>query len=346
MKDNWEWLSLRWFDPEVLRSFSWQEPWIIYLIYALPFMFFFRWLIWYRLSKKLDIALPEAYYKKDYTVWLRHIPTGFFMLFLVLLLVAAARPQLTNERVEQWTEGIDIILLIDISESMLYEDFKPNRLEVAKALSMDFVENRPNDRIGIVIFSGEAYSLAPLTGDKQLILNYLDELSTKMITVPGTAIGSGLAVAINRMRESKSNSKVVILLGDGDNNAGNVDPITAANLAKTFDIKVHSVAIGTDGQVPFGKDIFGRTRYLENTFDETTLREIAQITKGEFYQAANEAEFKDIFQKLDELEKTEVFENRYKDTKDYYRVYLYWALCFFGLWMLSKSSFMNNFMED
>ena len=212
----------------------------------------------------MPIALPKEQVKWTPTVLLRHLPNILIALVFALLLVALARPQKTNEKVEQWTEGIDIMLVIDISESMQIEDFKPNRLEAAKDVAQQFIDGRFQDRIGIVIFSGDAYSLSPLTTDYNLLKAYLRDIDFSMIENRGTAIGSALAVGTNRMRESEAESKVLILLSDGDNTAGNIDPITAAELANAYNIKLYTIAVGKEGRVPFGKDFFGQPKYIEN----------------------------------------------------------------------------------
>lgn len=247
---------------------------------------------------------------------------------------------------EQWTEGIDIMLSIDISESMRLEDFRPNRLEKVKEVAMDFVNGRFQDRIGLVVFSGDAFSRSPLTTDYDLLRTYIEDITFELIQNPGTAIGSALAVATNRMKDSDSKSKVMILLSDGESNAGNLDPITAAELANAYGIKIYTIAIGKEGRVPYGVDFFGKTKYVENNLDETTLREIATIGGGKFYRASNNQALTQVFEEIDTLEKAEIKESKYKDTTDYYYPYLMWAIVFFLIWMLHKSTFMVNILAD
>ena len=186
---------------------------------------------------------------------------------------------------------------------MQIEDFKPNRLESAKNVAKTFINGRFQDRIGLVVFSGESYSRCPLTSDYDLLKKYIDEINFDLISTRGTAIGSAIAIATNRMRTSKSESKIIILLSDGDNTAGNIDPLTAAEIAKAYNVKIYSIAIGKNGKVPFGKDYFGRTRYVDNSLDEKNLKEIAEITSGNFYRASNEDSLKKIFEEIDKLEK-------------------------------------------
>lgn len=278
--------------------------------------------------------------------WVRLVPEFLLAAVVALVLMALARPQRTNEKVEQWTEGIDIMLAIDISQSMQIEDFTPNRLEAAKDVARGFIKGRRQDRIGIVVFSGDAFSLAPLTTDYSLLNAYLDELNFDMIESRGTAIGSAMAVVTNRMRESESKSKVCILLSDGDNTAGNIDPVTAAELAAAYNIKTYTIVVGKEGMVPYGKDFFGRPNMVENTVDETTMRKIAEIGSGEFFRVTDQQALKEVFKRIDQLEKAEIKETRFKDTSDFYFIYVRWAIALFLLWMLMKSSFITNVLQD
>jgi Ca-activated chloride channel family protein len=346
MSDVTKWFSLSWFYPSTFQSFTWEYKFFLTLLFAIPFIFILRWLLNIRLKQKLTIALPEKKIKSDFTSILRIIPDLLFASIIALLIIALARPQTSNEKVEQWTEGIDIMLVIDISRSMTIQDFKPNRLEAAKQVAKEFIAGRFQDRIGIVIFSGDAYSLAPLTTDYKLLNSYIDEISFDKIEASGTAIGSALAVATNRMRESDSKSKVVILLSDGDNTAGNLDPITAADISHAYDIKIYTIGIGKDGKVPTGKNVFGQTVYSENTLDETTLRKIAQIGEGQYYRASDNQALEDVFKLIDKYEKAEIKESRFKDTTDYYLVYLKWAIVIFLLWIGLKSTFVSNILRD
>ena len=252
----------------------------------------------------------------------------------------------TNEKVEQYTEGIDIMLAMDISQSMQIEDFEPNRLEAAKKVALDFIQGRLQDRIGLVVFSGDAFSLAPLTTDYDLLRSYVRDINFEMIENRGTAIGSALAVVTNRMRESETKSKVCILLSDGDNTAGNIDPITAAELASAYGIKIYTIVVGREGLVPYGKDFFGRPNMIENTVDESTMRKIAQIGGGEFFRATDNEALASVFSKIDQFEKAEIKETRYKDTSDYYFIYLQWAAALFLVWLILKSTFISNILQD
>lgn len=342
--DNW--VALKWFKPSILQNFQWENEVFFYLIFAIPIIFLLRWLFYLKSKQKLYIALSNKDIKWSFYSLLRFIPRIIISLVILLVIIALARPQKTNEKVEQWTEGIDIMMVIDISESMKIEDFKPNRLEAAKDVARKFIRGRFQDRIGLVVFSGEAYSRSPLTTDYDLLNTYIDDISFDLIEKGGTAIGSALAVGTNRMRESESKSKVLILISDGDNTAGNIDPITAAELANAYNIKIYTIAIGKEGRVPYGKDFFGRPRYIENTLNETTLRKIAEIGEGEFYRVSDNSALESVFALIDKYEKAEIKENRFKDTTDFYPIYLKWAIVLLLFWMLLKSTFINNILQD
>ncbi len=340
------WYSFDNFSPAILQNYNWEFSLVLYALLAIPLFFIARWIIRYYLNQKLPVAFTKSQVVSNPLNVIRLLPDLLMIMVVALIIVALARPQKTNEKVEQWTEGIDIMLVIDISQSMQIEDFVPNRLEAAKKVAENFIDGRMQDRIGIVVFSGDAYSLSPLTTDYDLLKSYIDDIDFDMIENRGTAIGSALAVATNRMTETDSKSKVCILLSDGDNTAGNIDPITAAKLAAAYSIKTYSIAIGKEGKVPFGKDFFGRPRMVENTMDETTLREIARIGGGKFFRASNNEALSEVFQLIDKYEKAEIKETRYKDTTDFYRNYLMWALVLFLFWMLLKSTFISNILQD
>ena len=354
--DSIRWFSSHWFTPTTLKSFDWGNRVLMYHVLGFPILFYLilsvfllyvlRWLFYTRFRQKFDIAFPRTHLQKDPTAWLRFLPPLFMMGSLIFLLIALARPQKVNERIDQWTEGIDIILALDISESMQIEDFTPNRLEAAKKVARNFIAGRFLDRIGMVIFSGEAISYAPLTTDYELLNDLIDNIHFEMIEKSGTAIGSALAVGINRMRESNSKSKVLILLSDGENTAGSIDPITAANLAYAYGIKVYTIGVGKKGKVPYGKDLFGQTRYIEQSLDESALREIAKIGEGQYFRATNNLSLQQIFKRIDTYEKTEIKETRYKDTEDFYCIYLIYGILCWLTWLLCRSTILTNVLED
>ena len=340
------WYSLNWFSPFMLKGFTWDNPTFLICILFVPILFVARWLYRYYFNQKLPVAFVRSDLSTAPLTLLRLVPEVILSLMIILVLIALARPQKTNDKVEQWTEGIEIMLAIDISKSIQIEDFTPNRLEAAKDVARDFIKGRVQDRIGIVVFSGDAFSLAPLTTDYELLNSYVNEISFDMIESRGTAIGSAMAVVTNRMRESESKSKVCILISDGDNTAGNIDPITAAELAAAYNIKVYTIVVGKEGLVPFGKDYFGRPQMVENTVDESTMRKIADIGSGEFFRVTDNQALVQVLKKIDQYEKAEIKETRFKDTSDFYFIYVRWAILFFLIWLLLKSSFMSNVLQD
>lgn len=344
--DSVNYWSPEWFYPSTFRSYTWAYSLILYAIALVPFVLAARWIWRYFFNQKLPVAFAKGELTSSPLTWLRMLPEFLLGFIMVLLLIALARPQRTNEKVEQWTEGIDIMLAIDISQSMQIEDFTPNRLEAAKNVARDFIKGRIQDRIGLVVFSGDAFSLTPLTTDYNLLYSYLNELSFDMIESRGTAIGSALAVVTNRMRESTSKSKVCILISDGDNTAGNIDPITSAELAAAYNIKIYTIVVGKEGMVPYGKDFFGRPNMVNNTVDETTMRKIAELGSGEFFRVTDNRALQQVFQKIDQYEKAEIKETRFKDTTDFYYIYLRWAIALFLLWLLLKSTFISNVLQD
>jgi len=345
-KETGTFLSLDWFNPSTMSGFTWENPTFLYAVAVVPLLFLLRWLLRLKFNQKLPVAVTSKDLHVSPLTLVRLLPEILLMLAMAFILMALARPQKTNEKVEQWTEGIDIMIGLDISQSMQIEDFLPNRLEAAKVVARDFITGRLQDRIGIVVFSGDAFSLAPLTTDYDLLKSYLDEINFEMIENRGTAIGSALAVVTNRMSESEAKSKVCILLSDGDNTAGNIDPITAAELAAAYGIKIYTIVVGKEGLVPYGKDFFGRPNMIENTVDETTMRKIAEIGGGEFFRATDNQALTQVFARIDQFEKAEIKETRFKDTSDYYFIYLQWAVVFFLLWLMLKSTFMTNVLQD
>ena len=340
------WYSPQWFTPTVLKNYTWENPLYLWGLLAIPLLLLIRWLVKYYLNQKLPVAVVKSDLKSSPLHFLRFAPDLILSIVLALLVVALARPQHTNEKVEQKTEGIDIMIALDISQSMQIEDFKPNRLQAAKDVARDFINGRKQDRIGLVVFSGDAFSLAPLTTDYDLLKNYLNDINFEMIESRGTAIGSALAVLTNRMRESETKSKVGILISDGDNTAGNIDPITSAELAAAYGIKLYTIVVGQEGMVPYGKDFFGRPQMVENTVDETTMRKIAEIGTGEFFRVTDNEALVSVFKRIDQYEKAEIKENRFKDTSDFYFIYLRWAIVLLLLWLATKSSFLSNVLQD
>ncbi|MCX2741842.1 vWA domain-containing protein [Pontibacter anaerobius] len=342
----WDWLSLEWFSYSTLRSFEWVYPSVLYALPVIPLLFILKSLLRRNTRLKLDMALFEGRVSWQWSSLLRFLPRLVFMLFTLLVLVALARPQLINEQLELTSEGIDIVLVLDVSGSMELQDIKPNRLEAAKEVALGFINGRVQDRIGMVVFAGDAYSLAPLTTDYDLLRESINSIGFKMIQHDGTAIGSALAVAINRMRDSNAKGKVIILISDGENTAGSLNPELAAQLAYGYGIKLYTIGIGKDGKIPYNVDGSGQVLYVETEMDESNLRQIAQIADGKFFRADSKNALQQVFQNINRLEKTEVTEKRFRDTQDYYQVYLKWALLLLLVWMLLKNTFIANVLED
>lgn len=233
----------------------------------------------------------------------RHFPFVFRLLAVSSLIVALARPYSTSQWEELITEGIDIIITLDISTSMLAEDFRPNRLESAKTIASDFISGRRTDRMGLVIFSGETFTLCPLTSDHAVLKNLLMSIETGMIE-DGTAIGMGLANAVNRLKSGDSQSKIVILLTDGVNNRGSIAPLTAAEIAREFGVRVYTIGVGSVGTAPYPLQTpFGRQyQQIEVDLDEPVLKEIAAITGGSYFRATDEQKLKEIYREIEQME--------------------------------------------
>lgn len=347
METDWNWFSFDWFTYSTLDSFEWKHPYILLMIPLVLILFVMRWLLVAKSRQKLAIALPEHVVEKDPLAWLRFIPRFFLSLSLIMVVVALARPQRTSEQVDKYTEGIDIMLVLDVSVSMKLRDFRPNRLEATKKVAAEFIEGRYRDRIGTVIFSGEAISYAPLTTDYDMLKALIRNINFNMIPKGGTAIGSAIAVGVSRVQESESKSKVLIVLSDGENNAGNIDPITAAKLAYAYDIKVYTIGVGSTENIQTGiNPLTGDPVYSPSRLDEDLLKEVASIGKGSYFKAQNNRALATVFDEIDALEKSEIQETRYKDVKDYYFQYLAFGILFFLIWLVTKSTFMTNAMED
>ncbi|WP_426492546.1 vWA domain-containing protein [Hymenobacter sp. 102] len=329
-----------------LASYSWEQPRLLLLVPLVPLLFALRWVLARRRRSRLGVAFVAGQLPRDWTTLLRFMPDVVLALSLSFGIVALARPQRTDERVVQNGEGIDILLVLDVSSSMELQDLRPNRLEAAKRVARQFVDGRRGDRIGLVVFAGDAYSLAPLTTDYDLLRDDLQSLRLGMIPNDGTAIGTALGVATNRLRDSRSRTKVCILISDGENTAGSLDPLTAAQLAHAYGLKIYTIGLGQDGTVPYGTDEQGRPRYVETRLDETTMRQLAQAGEGRFFRATDNAGLRQIFTQINQYEKSEIKQTRYRNTQDYYRLYLYWCVGLWLLWLALKNTFLTNALED
>lgn len=279
--------------------------------------------------------------------WKAHIhwlQAAFTWTGIALLIVALARPQERLTTVERNAEGIDIVLVLDMSTSMRAEDLKPNRFEAAREVAKNFVDKRTTDRIGLVTFAMKSFTVVPPTLDYRLLKNLVDDLEMGVIE-DGTAIGMGIATAVNRLKDSPAESKVIILLTDGQNNAGEIDPVTAADLALTYDIKIYTIGAGTRGTAPYPiqDPIFGR-RYqnIPVNIDEEMLTSVAELTGGRYFRATDSEQLEDIYDEIDELETTEVEELIYTDYEDLYSIYLIGSLGLLFLSFLIQKTVLNG----
>lgn len=270
--------------------------------------------VWYVLNHKrthasIQVSTIKGFGKNRFTYKhiLRHVVFGFRVIAIALIIVAIARPQSTLSWKDEESEGIDIVLALDISSSMLARDFTPDRMEAAKDLAIQFISGRRNDRIGLVVFSGESFTQCPLTTDHAVLINLFRDIKSGMIE-DGTAIGMGLATSVSRLKDSDAKSKVIILLTDGVNNQGAIAPATAAELAQTFGIRVYTIGVGSEGTAPYPITTpFGiQLRNIPVEIDEETLQEIAENTGGEYFRATDNNKLKQIYEQIDKLEKSKI----------------------------------------
>lgn len=323
---------------------TFNNPLILLLILLIPLY------LWYKIRRSREGAilfssieqLKKA--KPSGTIKLRHLPLYLRSFALFLIIVSLARPQKGIEHTKMPTEGIDIVLALDVSTSMLAEDFtlngkRANRLAAVKPIVKDFIEGRANDRIGMVVFAGRPYTQCPLTLDYGILLQFLDKVEIGMVE-DGTAIGSALATCINRLKDTPGKSKVVILLTDGRNNMGKIDPLTAAETAKTMGVKVYTIGAGTRGMAPYPvTDFFGNKVYqrIPVDIDEDTLKQIAQITEGMYFRATDTESLKEIYREIDQMEKTKVEVKIYMEYKE---LFIYFLLP--GLFLLLLEIAVSN----
>lgn len=283
----------------------------LYLFLLLVLLPLIAWYIWKqrKITTEITFSTTAAFthYKPSLKVYLRHLPFALRILTIALVIFTLARPQASESWQDETTEGIDIILAIDISSSMLAEDLEPNRLEAAKEVATDFITDRPTDNIGLVVFAGESFMPCPLTINHNELINLLLGVESGMIE-DGTAIGSGLATSINHIKDSEAKSKVVILLTDGSNNKGQIAPVTAGEIAKTFGIRVYTIGVGTTGTAPYPFSTPLGTRYqnIPVDIDEGTLQQIANSTDGAYFRATNTENLKEIYKEIDKMEKTKI----------------------------------------
>ena len=313
-----------------MGNLEFAYPAFFYLLVLLPLMI--AWYLWR--GRKNTAALKISGFENlderisSSSVWLRHLLFVIRMLVVALIIIVLARPQSSNQWEQVTTEGIDIVMCMDISGSMRAMDFKPNRLEASKNVGIEFVNARQNDRFGLVVFAGEAFTQCPMTTDRAVVANFLKEIDFGVIE-DGTAIGMGLATAVNRVKESKASSKVIILLTDGVNNRGDVGPVTAAEIAASFGIRVYTIGVGTQGNAPIPvQDMFGRmvTRNMPVEIDEEVLQKIAKTTDGTYFRATDNNKLREIYQQIDQMEKTRMDVKQFSRKKEEYFPFLLAAL--------------------
>jgi Ca-activated chloride channel family protein len=296
-------------------NLTFANPSYLYLLGLIPLLVF--WYVRRHHAATTDVQystlLPFARIKPTVKERLRHIPFVLRMLVIALLVVGFARPRTTSQGENIYTEGIDIVLLLDISGSMLAEDFQPNRIEAAKKVAGEFVEGRTHDRIGLVVFAGESFTQCPMTLDYRVLRDLIARVKMGMIE-DGTAIGMAMAQGVNRLKDSKAKSKVMILLTDGVNNRGEIDPLTAAQIAQSYSVRIYTVGVGTRGEAPYPVQTpFGiRYQNMPVDVDEKTLQKIADMTDGQYFRATDNRTLKQIYDEIDQLEKTRIQVKAYR----------------------------------
>ena len=309
------------------------------------------YIIWYILKRSksepsLQVSDTRAYMHapKSFRNYLLHVPFVLRVIALSMIIVILARPQTTDNWQNTEVEGIDIMLAVDVSTSMLAEDLKPNRLEAAKEVAAKFINGRPNDNIGLTIFAGESFTQCPLTVDHAVLLNLFHsikgDIAQRGLIEDGTAIGMGLANAINRLKDSKAKSKVIILLTDGTNNRGDISPLTAAEIAKSLGIRIYTIGVGTNGMAPYPIPTAMGVQYMNVPveIDESTLTQIAGTANGNYFRATSNSKLEEVYEEIDKLEKTKLNVNEYSKREEEYQLFALIAfLCILAEVLLRNS---------
>ncbi|MBQ6306696.1 MAG: VWA domain-containing protein [Bacteroidales bacterium] len=333
----------------MFENIEFANPKLLWLLLLVPLA-----IIWYILRhKKQEASVTFSDLKgmvklpRTWKAWFRHLLFGLKMAALALLIVALARPQSSSTNSTSNIEGIDIVMAMDVSGSMLARDLKPDRLTAAKEVASNFVKDRPGDRMGLVIFSGETFTQVPLTTDHGVMLNMLAEMKNGLIE-DGTAIGDGLATAISRLKDSEAISKVIILLTDGMNNAGSVDPYTAAEIAKLYGIRVYTIGVGTYGMAPYpAKTPFGTTvmQQIKVEIDEKLLTTIANSTGGKYFRANNNKKLDEIYQEIDKLERSKIEVTEFRRLHEEFYPLVAWALALLLLEFLLRKTIFRTLTD-
>jgi Ca-activated chloride channel family protein len=328
-----------WLWSEATAKFEFASPIFLWGLFVIPFIGI--WLIYKKSRQHARVKLSTFGFipkpKINPGVFLAAFSNALILVGLGGLFLVMARPQTSSSWENVSTEGIDIVIAMDISASMLARDFKPNRLEASKDVAKSFIGDRPTDRVGLVVYEGEAFTQCPLTTDHRVLINLLSEITTGMVE-GGTAIGSGLSTAVNRLKESEAKSKVIILLTDGVNNAGNIPPLTAAEIAREFDIRVYTIGVGSKGMAysPVSITPGGQYRYdlVEVKIDESVLKEIAALTDGAYFRATNNQSLEAIYKEIDQLEKTKIQVTQHSRKTDKFERFALWSTGILALSLL------------
>ena len=318
-----------------------KNPEFLWLLLLIPVIIFFMYYFRFKKVSNLKISSFDNFKTKSFKSKLYPLLNTLRIISIALVIIALSRPQeISNSSRTKTSSGIDIVIAVDISSSMLAQDLKPNRLEALKSVASEFINDRINDMIGLVIYAGESYTKTPVTSDKEVVINSLTEISFDGIIDDGTAIGMGLATSVNRLKDSKAKSKVIILLTDGVNNSGFIDPSTAADLASTYGIKTYTIGLGTNGNArapvalnPNGSFRFGITKV---EIDEDLLNEVADKTGGKYFRATDNRKLEEIYEEINKLEKTEVEEIKYSDIDEKYRPFALLAFVLISLELFLK----------
>lgn len=328
-----------------MNNISFANPAFLYLLLLLPGFIVFYVMKQEKANAAVRIPSTGQFESAGPTFrnYLRHVLFAFRMAAIGLLIVVIARPQSTDRFQNVSTEGIDIVLALDISGSMLARDFKPDRLEASKDVATEFISGRPYDRMGLVVFSGESFTQCPLTTDHAVLINLMREIESGMIE-DGTAIGTGLANAVNRIKDSEAKSKVIILLTDGVNNRGEIAPATAAGIAKTYGIRVYTIGVGTQGMAPYPVQTPFGTQYqnMPVEIDEAVLKEIAQTTGGEYFRATDNDKLVQVYGEIDKLEKSKIDVKQFTRKQEKYLIPALIAFFLIALEIIAGYSVMRR----
>jgi Ca-activated chloride channel family protein len=328
-----------------MKGITFAEPLFLYILAVVPLMIAFYIFKQQKANASLRMPGLDPFAKAgiSFRYYLRHILFAFRTIAITILIIILARPQATDRFQNTSTEGIDIVLALDISGSMLARDFRPDRLEASKNVATEFISGRPYDRIGLVVFSGESFTQCPLTTDHAVLINLMREIQSGMIE-DGTAIGMGLATAINRIKDSEAKSKVIILLTDGVNNRGEIAPATAAGIAKTFGIRVYTIGVGTQGMAPYPVQTpYGiQFQDMPVEIDESILREISKETGGRYFRATDNDKLVQVYSEIDKLEKSKIDVRQFSRKQEKYLIPALIAFCLLVLEMLVRNTLFKN----